>query len=125
MLRLLLDEHISPVVARELRLKEPGLFVTSVQEWEAGVHIGLRDEELLPLAQAQGLTLVTYDQRTIAPLLKSWAEDGTMHGGVLFVDEKTVAPNDFGGLVRGLATIWKQFGQQDWTDWVLYLTAAR
>ena len=125
MLRLLLDEHISPVVARELRLKEPELFITSVQEWEAGVHVGLTDAELLLLARAQGLTLVTYDQRTIAPLLKGWAEAGTVHGGVIFVDEKTVAPNDFGGLVRGLAAVWKQFGQQDWTDWVLHLAAPR
>lgn len=121
MLRLLLDEHISPVVARELRAKEPELFVTTVLEWEAGVHIGLRDEDLLVLAHGQGLTLVTYDQRTITPLLKSWAEAGTSHGGVIFVDERTVAPNDFGGLVRGLLMAWRQFGEQEWTDWVLYL----
>lgn len=76
----------------------------------------------MQLAATQGLSLVTYDQRTIAPLLKTWGEGGISHGGVIFGDGKTVAPNDCGGLVRGLAALWDAFGQEDWTEWVLYLT---
>ncbi len=122
MLRLLLDEHVSPVVGRELRLKHPDLFVVGVQEWHGGLHLGLPDEELLLVAREEGLTLVTYDLRTIAPLLKRWAEEGTAHGGVIFVDGKTIAPNDFGTLVRSLASLWQAQGRETWTEWVFFLS---
>jgi hypothetical protein len=36
----------------------------------------------------QGLTLVTYDRRTIPPLLNTRAEEAPSHAGVIFVDEK-------------------------------------
>ena len=49
----------------------------------------------------QGLTLVTYDRRTIPPLLKTWADESRTHGRV-FVDEKAISPADIGGLVLRL-----------------------
>lgn len=121
MLRLLLDEHISPVVARELRAKHPDLFIVALQEWHGGVHLGLPDEELLLLAREEELTLVTYDLRTIAPLLKRWVEAGTSHTGGIFVDDKTIASNDFGALVRSLSSLWQSYGTQAWTEWVFFL----
>jgi hypothetical protein len=121
MLRLLLDEHISPAVARELRAKHPKLFVLGLMEWENGIHLGSSDEELLQKAAEQRLTLVTYDLRTIPILLKTLVESGHAHGGVIFVDERTIAPNDFGGLVKALAVLWQTDGRQDWTDQVLFL----
>ena len=70
----------------------------------------------------QKLTLVTYDRRTIPRLLKTWAEEGRNHGGVIFVDEKTVSSANIGGLVRALAQLHKEAGRWDWTDRVLFLT---
>jgi hypothetical protein len=43
--------------------------------------------------------LLPNDRRTIPPLLKTWAEEERTHGGVVFVDEKTISPADIGGLV--------------------------
>ncbi len=60
----------------------------------------LQDSACLRQAARQGLTFVTYDRRTIPPLLKIWAEEERKHGGVIFVDEKTILPSDTGGLVR-------------------------
>ncbi|HWR17730.1 MAG TPA: hypothetical protein VN577_23070 [Terriglobales bacterium] len=51
------------------------------------------------------MTFVTYDRGTIPPLLKVWAEEERSHGGVLFVDEKTISPTDIGGLVRALISL--------------------
>lgn len=124
MLRLLLDEHISPVIARQLKAKHLNLGALGLSEWEDGMHLGKPDDEILLLAREQGLTLVTYDRRTITPLLKDWAETGTVHGGVIFVDEKTIAPNDFGSLVRSLEALWQAYGDQTWTDWVFFLSRA-
>ena len=121
MLKLLRDEHISPVIAHQLRAKHRKLTALALLEWEAGQHLGLPDSELLRLAATQGLTLVTYDQRTITPLLKEWAESSVSHAGVIFVDERTIAPNDFGGLISALSSLWKVHGSQSWKDWVIYL----
>jgi hypothetical protein len=100
MLRLLLDEHISPRVAEGLRRRAPSLVVHAMANWEGGNFLGQDDNACLMEAAHQRLTLVTYDRRTIPLLLKTWAESGRTHGGVIFVDEKTIAPADVGGLVK-------------------------
>src|SRR3981081_3819181 len=120
MLKLLLDEHISPDVADGLRRRHRSLVI----HWVAGGGGGFlgQDGSACVLAAAeQGLTLVTYDRRTIPPLLKIWAEEGRRHGGVIFVDEKTISPADIGGLVRALLQVFKETGKWDWIDRVYFL----
>jgi hypothetical protein len=121
MLRLLLDEHISPDVARGLRRGNRAIVVHAMAEWENGNFLGQDDGACLKEAAAQRLSLVTYDRRTIPPLLKTWAEEGRHHGGVIFVDDKTIAPSDIGGLVWALATLAKESRTWDWTDRVCFL----
>ena len=70
-------------------------------EWEDGNFLGQDDAAFLREAAAQKLTLVTYDRRTIPPLLKAWAEEGRSHAGVIFVDDKSIAPLDIGGIGFG------------------------
>ena len=74
MLKLLLDEHISPAVAYGLRRRNRQLVAFYMTEWEDGEFLGQQDSVCLKQAAAQGLTLVTYDRRTIPPLLKSWGK---------------------------------------------------
>src|SRR5258708_15817041 len=105
MLKLLLDEHISPDVAKGLRRPNRALEVRYLVAWENGRFLGQDDHACLREAAIQGLTLVTYDRRTIPPLLKTWAEEGRTHGGVIFVDEKTISPADIGGLVLSLTKL--------------------
>jgi hypothetical protein len=121
MLKLLLDEHISPDVAEGLRRRMPSLVVHCMNEWEQGSFLGQDDSSCLSTPASQGLTLVTYDLRTIPPLLKTWAEEERRHGGAIFVDGKTIAPADVGGLVRALSDLYKVMGKWDWTDRVCLL----
>lgn len=121
MLRLLLDEHISPAVARELEAKCTGMKIVAFQHWRAGRFMGAADRVFLPQAKQDGLTLVSYDQKTIRPLLKDWAEQGIDHGGVVFVDTKTIAPQDIGGLVEALRGLWKSERRAEWTNRVVFL----
>ena len=121
MLNLLLDEHISPGVAEGLRLRIPSLLVHCMPEWEGGSFLGQDDESCLLEGAAQNLTLVTYDRRTIPPLLKVWAEESRTHGGVIFVDEKTISPSDIGGLVHALGQLYAETRDWNWTDQVLFL----
>jgi len=119
MLRLLLDEHIAPAVAAGLRRNRS--VVLSMVEWENGNFLGQDDAACLLAAAAQRLTLVTCDRRTIPPLLKTWAEEGRTHGGVIFVDERTISPADIGGLVRALAALAAEIRSWNWTNRVCFL----
>jgi hypothetical protein len=108
MLKFLLNEHISPTVADGLRRRDRVLSVFCLAEWEDGEFLGQQDSACLHHAARQGLTFVTYDRRTIPPLLKIWAEEERKPGGVIFVDEKTILPSDTGGLVRALSNLFKK-----------------
>jgi hypothetical protein len=121
MLRLLLDEHISPEVANGLRRRHGAVEVHYLVEWEGGNFLGQEDSACMREAAAQGLTLVTYERRTIPPLLKTWAEQERTHGGVIFVDEKTILPGDIGGLVKALTMLVRETGNWDWTNRIYFL----
>ncbi len=121
MLKLLLDEHISPEVASGLRRRIRMLAVHAMVDWEGGNFLGQDDAACLREAAVQGLTLVTYDRRTIPPLLKAWVEEGRSHGGVIFVDEKTILPADIGGLVRALTALAREAGVWDWKNRIVFL----
>ena len=121
MLRLLLDEHISPRVAAGIRLRDKKIIIRDMVEWENGSFLGQEDAACLREALVQKLTLVTYDRRTIPPLLKNWAEEGRQHGGVIFVDEKTISQADIGGLIQSLGKLVKETRDLDWTDRIYFL----
>jgi hypothetical protein len=125
MLKLLLDEHISPEVANGVQRRNRSLVVHSMVQWESGNFLGKEDSACLLEAAKHRLTLVTYDRRTIPPLLKLWAEEGRSHGGVIFVDEKTISPADLGGLVRALSSLAAKVGEMDWTNQVYFLRSVR
>jgi hypothetical protein len=121
MLKLLLDEHISPAVADGLRRRNGRPVVFCLAEWEDGEFLGQQDSACLRQAAAQRLTLVTYDRRTIPPLLKAWGEEERKHGGVIFVDERTILPSDTGGLIRSLSDLSRKTSKWDWTNRVCFL----
>ena len=116
MLKLLLDEHISPKVAAGLCRRDPKIAVHTMPEWEGGAFLGQEDSVFLQEAFIQKLTLVTYDCRTIPTLLKGWAEAGRQHAGVIFVDEKTISPANLGKLVECLDKLVRETRHWNWTD---------
>ena len=121
MLKLLLDEHISPAVADGLHRRNRRLVVFCLAEWEGGEFLGPSDFACLQEAAARGLTLVTYDRRTIPLLLKAWGEEDRRRSGVILVDEKTISPQDIGGLVNGLNALAKKTANWDWANRVCFL----
>lgn len=102
MLSLLLDQHLSPEIAEQVRAKRPEIPIWSIYEWREGAFIGITDALILRAAGEDGITLVTYDRRTIPPILVEWGNSGFSHSGVIFVDNLNIPSNDFGRLVRGL-----------------------
>ncbi|HLK55834.1 MAG TPA: hypothetical protein VKU00_04700 [Chthonomonadaceae bacterium] len=123
MLSLLLDQHISMEVAEQVRAKRPEIPILSLYEWRDGAFIGIVDPLILQAVAEEGLTLVTYNRKTIPPVLVEWGISGIEHGGVVFVDNFTIASSDFGRLVRGLIHFWDQEHTRDWTNRIGFLPA--
>ena len=121
MLTLLLDEHISPIVAEQALLKNPKARILSIHHWHGGEFLSVSDELILEVASQEGITLVTFDQSTILPILKRWGEEGRSHGGVFFIDEKSIAQNDYGTLVRAMLKVWEQMANTSCENGVLFL----
>ena len=69
MLSFLLDEQISPEIAKQIAKKSPGIRIFSLHTWQNGYYLGFPDEIILQAAAVDNMTLVTYDQKTIPPLL--------------------------------------------------------
>jgi hypothetical protein len=120
-LHFLTDEQISPVVARELLKRVPGVKITALKDWRKGAFMGTDDRVILEEAAKEALTLVSYDQKTIRALLKEWVEVDVQHGGVVFVDHKSIRPDDFGGLIRALGALWRSEKNAPWKGRVVFL----
>jgi hypothetical protein len=121
MLRYLLDEQISPVVAEGVHRKEPKIQIASMHRWRDGEFLGRRDVDILRAAPAAHLTLVTYDSRTIPVILRNWAELAIPHAGVIFISERAIPNRRFGELVGALIRYWHVEGKTDWRNRITYL----
>jgi hypothetical protein len=121
MLGFLLNEHISPVVAQQVVSKAPDIEIYPLLTWQGGLYLGFPDEVILEAATTAQLVLVTYDQKTIPPILWTWGEQGQSHSGIIFVDYQSMPPQDFGSLVQALLKLWKDERERGWTDRLLYL----
>ncbi len=124
MLSLLLDEQISPHTAVALTALDAQVPVASLYTWRSGALTGTEDALVLQGATEDSLTLVTYDLKTIPPVLVEWGIQGRSHGGVIFVDDRSISTADFGGLARALLSCWEAQGDWDWTDRIMYLKPA-
>ena len=118
-MRLLLDEHLGPALADALIKR--GVDAVALTAWHGGRYLEASDEAILTASVAEHRVLATYDQRTIPPLLRVWGEGGRGHAGVVFIDHRTIAPNDIGGLARALVELQKRLGELDWSDRTVFL----
>lgn len=119
-MRLLTDSHIPTAVAEQLRRR--GIDALALPEWMGGALRNASDELVLASAYFEKRIMVTYDCRTIPPLLKTLAETGQRHGGVILVDERTLRFDNAGGLVRALQRVCSDEAPDGWEDRVAFLT---
>ena len=65
---------------------------------------------------------MTYDQKTIPPILVEFAINQRHHAGVLFVDRGAIASDNIGALVHALVACHDLHHDRDWTDLVMFLS---
>lgn len=123
-MRLLLDAHVPPAVAAGMKA-QVAIEIEALRGWQNGAYLDEPDDVILQAAQAHGWVLITYDQRSIAPLLKEWGDKGKPHAGVMFVDDRAIKPHDVGGLIRALRLAVDTLGDVDWENRVHYLQPVR
>ncbi len=93
MIKLYLDEDITPLLARALR--DRGYDVISALEIG---NIELKDEDHLEYAVWEGRTLFTYNIRDFAKLHKKWQLKNKTHNGIIISYQFSI--NEFGELLR-------------------------
>jgi predicted nuclease of predicted toxin-antitoxin system len=121
MLKLLLDEHIPPAVARGLKMRIRSIEVHALRNWQGGSFLGQPDEVILDDAASLNLTLVTYDLDTIPKVLSDRMRVGLPHGGVVFIPQNQIRSSDVGGIVHALSELHKREGKADWTNRVVFI----
>ena len=124
-LSLLTDEQISPVVAEEITRKRSDIKIVSIADWHNGDFKGKADSAILKMAFQEKLTLVSYDLKTILPMIAEWGFLGESHGGILFVDNYSIPSYDKGGLVVALIEFWDIAKDWDWQNVISYLKPVR
>ena len=122
-MRLLLDAHVPLAVAVQLRQR--GVDAVALRDWRSGAYLTASDEHILLGAVEQNRVFVTYDVHSIPPLLRNLAERGQPHSGVVFIDGRTIRPNDVGALTTGLVALVADAGSADWTNVARFLPAPR
>ncbi len=80
-MKLLLDEHLSPDIAKALRRQ--GHDVVAVKE--RGEWLGLGDDQVLAVAAEQHRALVTNNLRDFRPRAAALVTSGRGHWGMVFV----------------------------------------
>lgn len=125
MLHILTDEQISPEISVAARRLCRALRITALFEWMDGHFVGAPDHEILREVARQKMTLLSFGLRTIPPLLRTWGEQGIDHGGVIFVNELSIAQHDISGIARALCGVWRVLGNADWTNRCFFLQRPR
>jgi hypothetical protein len=120
--KLLLDSHVPVALVEALARTCPSLDCVHLRDWQARRWLNAPDSDLLLEAAREGWTLVTYDLRTIVPLLRRWAEAGQSHAGVILVDDASIPSYDVGGLAAALRALWQAQREVIWRDRVQFLT---
>src|SRR5690242_3481439 len=109
-MRLLLDSHIASALAEQLR--GHGIDAVALPGWKGGNYQNADDRDLLAAAHASARVLVTFDCRTIPPLLKETVEAGQHHAGVILVSSQAFRANDVGSLLAALLASHERIGNE-------------
>ena len=107
-MKLLLDEHYSSAVARELRNRGyDAVAVVARSDLR-----GLQDEDLLRWAQGEGRVLVTENVGDFMVLHRAFLARAEVHGGLLFTSSHAFPrrTSAIGGLVTALAAFLDERG---------------
>lgn len=83
-MKLLLDEMVSAVIARQLRARRHDVEAVV----ESATLRGMNDDELFEQAQAADRCLVTYNRDDFLELDRRWRSQGRAHSGIVILNPR-------------------------------------
>ncbi len=122
-MRLLFDCHFAKATVGALRKIAPDIEAEHLAQWQDAAFLQGGDDEILAACHRERRVFLTYDQATVADLLRLWAAEERPHSGVIFADENTVRSNAPREVASAAAALAKDIGQSDTTNLVRYLRA--
>jgi len=122
--RLLFDRHVAKATVGALRKVAPGIQAEHLAQWRGGAFLRAGDDEILAACHEERRVFLTYDQATVADLLRLRAAEERPHSGVVFADEHTVKPNVPADVAFAVAALAKEIGNADTMNLVRHLRPA-
>lgn len=122
-MKLLLDEHYSPAIARQLRTKAHDVVAVA----ERADLVGLSDEELLRRMGLEQRAIMTNNVKDFVPLTSQAALDGDDHYGVLLTSDKSMPrrSDTIGRMVAALDAFLRSYEDKDsYRNQVRWLSAS-
>jgi predicted nuclease of predicted toxin-antitoxin system len=113
-MKLLLDEHLSPIIAEGLRAKKHDVICVLETDLERQP-----DQTVWERAIAEERVVVTYDKGDFLLLFTELFQEGTHHHGLVVIASRTIPSHDFGGLIRALEHLLER--DPDLRDQILFL----
>ncbi len=87
-MRLALDHHYSPLIARGLRARGHDVITVAEADWETE-----DDETLLELCRHDQRALLTNNVADFAVIARRWQTDGRTHFGLIFTSDASLPRN--------------------------------
>ena len=120
MIRLLADANLSRHFVNACLRLDPKFPLIHIADWQDGRYTMARDTALLPVLQAHGLIIVSFDRRTMAMHAGELTRAGGGHAGVILF-RRIVSQIDYGKQSRLLVQFWREASPWDWLDRIEYL----
>ena len=123
-MKLLFDCHVAKATIGALHKVAPAIRAEHLAHWRGGAFLRAGDDEILAACHEEKRVFLTYDQATVADLLRQWASEERDHSGVIFADENTVKPNSHAQIASAVASLAKELGGADTTNLIRFLRPA-
>ena len=110
-MKLLLDEHYSPAIARQLCAKAHDVVAVA----DRADLVGLSDEELFRRMGQEQRAIMTNNVKDFVPLTRQAALDGDDHYGVLLTSDKSMPrrSDTIGRMVAALDAFLRSYEDKD------------
>lgn len=121
--RLLADENVSHDLVTTCLRMHRGFPVTHIARWREGACLQLKDPALLMTLRDEAMVLVSFDRSSLAHHAGLLTREGVGHSGVILY-RRTVSRVAYGTQARLLLELWREAGDWDWADRIVYLPRA-
>ncbi len=120
-MRLLLDEHLDPLLATQLRARGHDVIAVAADP----ALRGLSDAELLDLGAEQGRAIATYDAADFLPLIEEREMAGRPCAGVILISARSHPPGGrgHGRLPHAVMAVMDEDGSEAVAGNVMWLAA--